>query len=102
MPEITDSGLGGYGFSKEAKRNLVIAIMTIQFSAIGYMQHDNSCLHKEIEQIRTAQADSATAMYNRLLGQVAIKMSTLQGGVGELQSTVATHDSLNRELNKRK
>ena len=93
---VTDSGLSGYGFSKEAKRNLVIAIMSIQFIAIGYLYKGTLALHAEIEQIKTAQADSATAMYNRLLNQVAMKMIPLQQDVANLHNTVISNDSLEK------
>ena len=49
--ESQDSSLSALGFGKSARRNLAVAIMTIQFGAIGFLFQQNSQLNKEIVEI---------------------------------------------------
>ena len=78
MPEdiskTQDSELSALGFSKQARRNLVVAIMAVQFTAIGVLWRQTNILAQRIDDIRSAQVDSSNAQYARLVDQVARRM----------------------------
>ena len=87
-----------FGFTKIARRNLIVAIIAIQFSAITYLFKDNSQLNKQIIQIKTAQADSSNAQYARLVAKVEAKLLPVQQMASNLVQNSNTVDSLQRKL----
>ncbi len=96
-----DSSLSALGFvSKEARRNLVIAILLIFLTGDVYLFRDNSRLHKQIEDINKAQADSANAMYNRLVLQIAEKMKPVNEAAKEINANLDKTDSLQQKIIK--
>ena len=99
---IQDNELNVLGISKILRRNLVIGIMAIQFSAICSLAKYTVTLNQRITDIKTEQVDSANAMYNRLVQQIATKMQPLQSQVKELQNNVEVNDSLETAIDKKK
>lgn len=92
-----------FGFNKLARRNFVIAIISIQFIAIGSLFRYTMVLNDKINNIRSAQVDSSNAMYNRLVNQIAEKMKPVADQVQSINENIAKSDSLQyRIINKTK
>jgi hypothetical protein len=102
LSSVQDNELNVLGISKILRRNLVIGIMAIQFIAICSLAKYTVTLNQRITDIKTEQVDSANAMYNRLVQQIATKMQPLQSQVKELQNNVEVNDSLQTAIDKKK
>ena len=103
LSQTQNNELNALGFTSTIlRRNLVIAIMAIQFIAICSLAKYTVVLNQRISDIRTAQVDSSNAMYNRLVQQIATKMQPLQSQVQELQNNVSVNDSLQDAIDKKK
>lgn len=96
LSKIQDNELSVLGLSKMLRRNLVLTIMAIQFVAICFLGKYSMNLNQRITDIKTAQADSANAMYNRLVNQIATKMEPLQQQVNNIKENVEINDSLTK------
>ncbi len=95
-----DRNFNAFGFSKIARRNLVIGIMVVQFGAIGELFRENAGLHNKIDEIKTAQADSANAQYARLISRFTEQMKPVQAQVDSIQKDNHKTDSLQNKIIK--
>lgn len=98
LSEIQDKELSALGLEKSMRRNIVIALIVIQFGAIGTLFQQNKNLQREIIQIRTAQADSSNAQYARLLSKVEGKLLAVQEQAHDVVSNISKTDSLQKKL----
>lgn len=98
--ESQDSAFNAFGFTKIARRNLVIAIITILIMSNAALFKYTMVLNQKIEDIRSSQVDSANAQYNRLVNQIAERMKPVAQQVREIQNNVAQTDSLQKKIIK--
>lgn len=107
MPENTtdshesdsqDKNFSAFGFTKTARRNLIVAIIGILIMSNAALFKYTMTLNDKIDAIRAAQVDSSIAMYNRLVNQIAERMQPVKQQVQQIQENMEVTDSLQHEI----
>jgi hypothetical protein len=93
-----DSNFSAFGFTKVARRNFVVAVISILIISNGALFKYTMTLNDKIDAIRAAQVDSSIAMYNRLVNQIAERMQPVKQQVQQIQENMEVTDSLQHEI----
>lgn len=93
-----DKNFSALGFTKVARRNLIVAIIGILIMSNAALFKYTMSLHDKIDAIRAAQVDSSIAMYNRLVNQLAERMQPVKQQVEQIQENMEITDSLQHKI----
>ncbi len=97
-PQEQDSSFSSLGFTKTARRNLVIAIMSIQFVALAAEFKYTMVLNDRIDKLNETKANEYAEMYNKLVNQMAEKLNPVRAEIKSLNDNSRIADSLQKQL----